>query len=48
MPEEKCKAEGIAEKAKETALKLLSKGMDVADIAELIGLSAAQIKDLQK
>jgi hypothetical protein len=37
---------GKAEKAKETALKLLSKGMDVRDIAEVTGLSRGEITSL--
>jgi predicted transposase/invertase (TIGR01784 family) len=39
---------GELKKARETALKLLSKGMDIMDIAEIVGLSVEEIKDLQK
>jgi predicted transposase/invertase (TIGR01784 family) len=46
--EERGKAEGKAEEKKETARKLLAKGIDVADIAEVTGLSAKEIKALGK
>jgi predicted transposase/invertase (TIGR01784 family) len=39
---------GELKKAKETARKLLAKGIDVADIAEVTGLSVKEIKALQK
>ncbi|GHU16556.1 hypothetical protein FACS189472_01870 [Alphaproteobacteria bacterium] len=40
-------AEGKAEKARETALKLLSKGMDIEDIAEVTWLSNDEINSLK-
>ncbi|MDR2681697.1 MAG: PD-(D/E)XK nuclease family transposase [Holosporaceae bacterium] len=41
------KEEGIAIEKRKTALKLLAKKMDIADIAEIIGLSIEEIKSLK-
>ena len=48
---EKGKAEGLAEgefkKAKETAKKLLSRGMGISEVAEITGLSEREIEKLR-
>jgi predicted transposase/invertase (TIGR01784 family) len=46
--EEKGRAEGRAEEKKKTALKLLEKGMSVADIAEITNLSVEEIRALAR
>ncbi|MBR1734224.1 MAG: hypothetical protein IJ730_02065, partial [Alphaproteobacteria bacterium] len=43
---EKGKAEGANEKAVEVAKKMLRKGIDVDDIADISGLSVEEIKKL--
>jgi predicted transposase/invertase (TIGR01784 family) len=45
---EKGLREGALSKAKDTAFKLLSKGMDIGDIAEVTGLSEREIKNLRE
>jgi predicted transposase/invertase (TIGR01784 family) len=46
--EANAKAEGVAQEKKETALKLLSKGMETKDIAEVTGFSEQEIKNLRE
>ena len=45
---EKGKEEGRAEERAEVARKMLSKGLAVADVAEMTGLSPAQVQELQR
>ncbi|GHU18388.1 hypothetical protein FACS189472_06650 [Alphaproteobacteria bacterium] len=40
------RTEGKAEGKREVAMKMLSNGMDITDIAEITSLSVAQIKEL--
>ncbi len=42
----KGEAKGVASEKKETALKMLAKGMDIALISELTGLSSDAVKQL--
>jgi predicted transposase/invertase (TIGR01784 family) len=42
------RAEGKAEKARETALKMLAKGLDLSDISEFTGLSVGAIEELKR
>jgi predicted transposase/invertase (TIGR01784 family) len=42
------KKEGENAKARETARKMIAKGMDFNEIAELVGLSVAQVEELAK
>jgi predicted transposase/invertase (TIGR01784 family) len=42
------KKEGMLEGKKETARKMIAKGMDFSEIAELVGLSVEQVKQLAK
>jgi predicted transposase/invertase (TIGR01784 family) len=41
-------AKGELKKAREMALKLLAKGMDITDIAEITGLSETEVSNPEK
>ncbi|POR03286.1 hypothetical protein AU468_05360 [Alkalispirochaeta sphaeroplastigenens] len=46
--EQRGKEEGIQQKAREDALKMLKRGFPVSDIADITGLSGQEIGDLER